>query len=161
MSHTLWPPMDYSTPSLLKLISIELMMPSNHFILCWPLIFLPSIFPSIRVFSNEFQLFASTDQTIGASASILAMNIQRWSLLGLTGLISLLSKGLSRVFSNTTVQKYQFIGAQLSLWFSSHIHTWPLVKPHLWLYGPLSAKWCLCFWIHCLGLSSLQGASVF
>ena len=153
--------MDYSTPSLLKLISIELMMPSNHFILCWPLIFLPSIFPSIRVFSNEFQLFASTDQTIGASASILAVNIQRWSLLGLTGLIFLLSKGLSRVFSNTTVQKYQFIGAQLSLWFSSHIHTWPLVKPYLWLYGPLSAKLCLCFWIHCLGLSSLQGASVF
>ena len=153
--------MDYSMPSLLRLISIELMMPSNHFNLCCPLIFLPSIFPSIRVFSNEFQLFASTDQTIGASASILAMNIQRWSLLGLTGLISLLSKGLSRVFSNNTVQKYQFIGAQLSLWFNSHIHTWPLVKPYLWLYGPLSAKWCLCFLIHCLGLSSLQGASVF
>ena len=78
------------------------------------------------------QLFTSGGQSIGASAlaSVLPMNIQGWSPLGLTGLISLLSKGLSRVFSNTTVQKHQFFGAQPSLFtVNSHIHTWPLEKP--------------------------------
>ena len=76
-------------------------------------------------------LFSSGDQSIGASASalVLPMNIQDWFPLGLTSLISLQSKGLSRVFSNTTVQKHQFLGAQLSLWFYSHIHTWLLEKP--------------------------------
>ena len=64
-----------------------------------------------------------------ASASVLPMNIQDWSPLGWTGLISLQSKGLSRVFSNTTVQKHQFFSAQLSLWSNSHIHTWLLEKP--------------------------------
>ena len=70
-------------------------------------------------------------QSIGvsASASILPMNIQDWFPLGWTGWISLQSKGLSRVFSNTTIQKYQFLGAQLSLWFNSHIFTWLLEKP--------------------------------
>ena len=89
---------------------------------------LPSIFPSIRVFPMS-QFFASGSQRIGASASssVLPMNIQDWFSLGLTGLI-LQSKGLSRVFSNTTVQKYQFFGAQLSLWSNSHIHTWLLKK---------------------------------
>ena len=62
----------------------------------------------------------------------------------------LVVQGLSRVFSNTTVQKYQFFGAQPSLWY---IHTWQLEKPYLWPYGSLLAKWCLCFLIHCLGLS--------
>ena len=75
-----------------------------------------------------------------ASASILPMNIQDCSPLGLTGWISLLSKGLSRVFSNTTVQKHQFFGTQLSLSFNSHIHTWLLEKPKLWLDGSLLAK---------------------
>ena len=76
------------------------------------------------------QLFTSGDQSIGASAStsILPVDIQDWSPLGLTGLISLQSKGLSRVFSNTTVQEYQFFTTQLSLWSSSHIHTWLLEK---------------------------------
>ena len=74
------------------------------------------------------QFFASGGQSTGASASIsvLPMNIQDWFILGLTGLISLLSKGLSRVFSNTTVQKHQFFSPQLSLWFNSHIHKWLL-----------------------------------
>ena len=78
---------------------------------------------------NRF--FASGGQSIGASASasVLPMNIQDWSPLGWTGWISLQSKGLLRVFSNTTVQKYQFFGAQLSLWSNSHIHTWLLEKP--------------------------------
>ena len=77
------------------------------------------------------QLFASGGQSIGisASTSVLPMNIQDWSPLGRTRWISLQSKGLSRVFSNTTVQKHQFFGAQLSLYSSSHIHTWLLEKP--------------------------------
>ena len=77
------------------------------------------------------QLFTSGGQSIRvpASASVLLMNIQGWSPLGWTGWISLQSKGLSRVFSNTTVQRYQFFGAQLSLWSNSHIHTWLLEKP--------------------------------
>ena len=77
------------------------------------------------------QLFARGDQSIGVSvlASVLPMNTQDWSPLGWTGWISLQSKGLSRVFSNTTVQKHQFFGAQLSSQSNSHIHTWPLEKP--------------------------------
>ena len=99
--------------SLLKLMSIESVMPSNQLILCHLLLFMPSIFPSIRVFLVSW-LFTSGSQNIGASAStsVLPMNIQHWFPLELTCLISLLSKGLSRVFSNTTVQKHQFSGAQ-------------------------------------------------
>ena len=81
--------------------------------------------------------------------------------LGLTGWISLLSKGLSR--TSTTIQKHQFFSIQPSLWSASHIHTWLLEKLQLWLYRPLSVKWCFCFLIHCLGLLKhfYQGASVF
>ena len=88
------------------------------------------------------QLFTSGGQSIGvsASASVLPMNTQDWSPLGWTGWISLQSKGLSRVFSNTTVQKHQFFRAQLSSQSNSHIHTWPLEKPQPWLDGPLLAK---------------------
>ena len=77
------------------------------------------------------QFFASGGQNIGvsASASVFPMNIQAWSPLGWTGWISLQSKGLSRVFSNTTVQKHQFFGTQFSLWPNSHIHIWLLEKP--------------------------------
>ena len=77
------------------------------------------------------QVFASSGQSTGASASasVLPMNIQDWFPLGETGLIFLQSKGLSRVFSNTTVQKHQFLDTQLTLWSNSHIHTWPLEKP--------------------------------
>ena len=74
------------------------------------------------------QFFASGGQSIGASASVLPTYIQDWFPLELTGLISLQSKGLSGVFSNTTVQKHQFFSAQLSLWSNSHIHTWLLEK---------------------------------
>ena len=93
--------------SLLKLMSIESVMPSNHFVLCCPFLLLPSIFPSIRVFPVN-QLFASGGQSIRASASVFPKSIQDWFPLGWTGLISLQSKGLSRVFSNTTVWKHQF-----------------------------------------------------
>ena len=100
--------------SLFKLMSIESVMPSSHFILCRPLLLLPSIVPSIGVFSNECQPFSSGGQSIGASAlaSVLQMHIQDWFPFGWTGWICLWSKGLSRVFSNTTVQKYQFFSAQ-------------------------------------------------
>ena len=100
---------------------------------------LPSVvpFPScLKSFpaSGSFQMsqfFVSTGQSIAASASVssLPVNIQDWFPLGLTGFISLQSKGLSRVFSNTTVQKHQFFGTQPSLWPNSHIHTWLLKKP--------------------------------
>ena len=91
------------------------------------------------------QLFTSGGQRTGVSASVLPMNIQGWFPLGLTGLISLQSKGLSRVFFNTWTQKHQLFGAQPFLWSNSHIHTWLLEKPQFWLYRPLSAKWCLWF----------------
>ena len=114
--------------SLLKLMSIELVMPSNHLILCHPLL-LPSVFPSIRVFSNESALRIRWPEYWWVSASVFPMNIQDWFSLGWTGWISLQSKGLSRVFSNTTVQKHQFFGAQLSLQPNSPIRTWLLEKP--------------------------------
>ena len=90
-------------------------MPSNHLILCRPLLLPPSIFPSIRPFHMS-QFFTSGSQSIGvsASASILPVNIQDWFSLGWTGWVSLQSKGLSRVFSNTTVQKYPLFSDQLS-----------------------------------------------
>ena len=96
--------------SLLKFITFESVMPPNHHILCHPLLFLPSIFPSIRIFSNESAHWT----TLG------------WFPLGLTGLI-LLSKGLLRVFSSITIQKHQFFGTQPSLWSSSHSCTWLLM----------------------------------
>ena len=90
----------------------------------------PQSLPASESFPMS-QLFAWGDQSIGVSAStsVLPMNTQDWSPLGWTGWISFQSKGLSRVFSNTTVQKHQFIGAQLSSQSNSHIHTWPLEKP--------------------------------
>ena len=96
--------------SLLNLMSIESVMPSNHLILCRPLLLLPSIFTSIRLFPVS-QFFTPDGQRIAASASasVLAMNIQGWSPLGWTNWISLQSKGLSRT-SNTTVQKHQYFG---------------------------------------------------
>ena len=98
-----------------KPISIELVMPSNHLILCLPPLLLPSIFPNIRVFSNESALPIRWPKYWSFSFSIsLLINTQDWSPLGWSGWISLQSKGLSRVFSNTTVQKHQSFGAQLS-----------------------------------------------
>ena len=121
--------------SLLKLLSIESVMPSSHLILRHPLPCLQS-WPASGSFPIS-QLYASGGQTTGASASILPMNIQGWFPLGLTSLISLLSNGLSRVFSNTIVWKHQLFSAQPSLWSNFHIHTWLLEKSHLWLYRHL------------------------
>ena len=116
--------------SSLRLMSIESVMPSSHLILCRPLLLLPSIFPNIRVFSMT-ELFVPGGQSIGVSAlaSVLPKNTQDWSPLEWIGWISLQSKGHSRVFSNTTVQKHQFFGAQLSSQSNSHIHAWLLEKP--------------------------------
>ena len=107
--------------SLLKLMSIESVMASNHLIFCHPLLLLPSIFPSMRVFLMS-QLFTSDCQSIEASvsASIFPANIQDSFPLGLTGLISLQSKGLPRAFSNTTAQKYQFFSLQTFMVQLSH-----------------------------------------
>ena len=95
-----------NSQSLLKLMSIELVMPSNHLILCHPFLLPPSILPSIRVFSNESALCITWLKYWGL-VSVLPMSLQGWLPLGLTGLISLLSEGLSRVFSSTTVWKHQ------------------------------------------------------
>ena len=108
---------------LLKLMSIESVMPSNQLILCRPFLLLQP-FPESGPFPMS-QSFASGGQSIkvSASASVLPVNIQDWFPLGFTGLISLQSKGLSRVFSNTTVQKHQLFSTPLSFWSKSHIHT--------------------------------------
>ena len=116
--------------SFLKSRFNEFVTPSNHLILCCLLLLLPSIFPSIRVFSSDSALHISV-QSIGVStsASALPRNIQGWFPLGLTSLISFLSKGFSRVFSRTTIWKHQYFGAQPFLWSNFHIHTWLLEKP--------------------------------
>ena len=115
--------------SLLRLMSIESVMPSNHLTLCCPCLFCPQSLPAFSVFSTESALCIRW-QSIGASASVLPMNIQDWFSLELTGLISLLSEGCSRFFSKTTVQKHKFFSVQPSLWSYSHIHIWLLGKNH-------------------------------
>ena len=107
--------------SLLKLMSIELVMSSNHLILCCPLL-LPSVFSASGTFLMN-RLFASGGQSIGASALVHLMDILDSFPLGLTSLISLQSKGLSRVFFNTTVQMHQFFSIHLFSQSNSHIHT--------------------------------------
>ena len=123
MSNSSWPhglqhtrpPCPSPTPSLLKLMSIELVIPSNHLILCHPLSSCLQSFPASGSFPMS-QLFAWGGQSIGVSAStsVLPMNTQGWSPLGWTDCISLQSKGLSRALLNTRVQKHQFFGVQLS-----------------------------------------------
>ena len=108
--------------SLFKLMFMESVMPFNHLILCHPFSSCLQSFPASGSFPVS-QFFISCGQTIGASASVLPMNTQDRSPLEWTGWISLQSKGLSRVFSNTTVQKHQFFGVQLSSQSNSHIHT--------------------------------------
>ena len=117
----------------------------------------PQSFPASGFFPRSW-LFSSGGQSSGAPASTFPMNIQGWFSLGLTGLISLQSKGLSRVFSST-IWKHQFFRAQPSLWPSSHSWSWHLrgkkQQQHSFVYidRPLWSKWCLCLLICCLGLS--------
>ena len=117
--------------SLFKFMPIELVMPSNHLILVAPFSSCPQSSP---VYQGLFQWVSSSYQvaklqSIRASASVLPMNIQDWFPFRLTGLISLLSRELSRDFSSTTIWKHQFFAVQPSLWSNSHIHTWLLEKP--------------------------------
>ena len=112
--------------SLLKLMSIKSVMSSNHLILCRPLLLLPLIFPSIMVFSNESALLIRCQSIVAsASASVLPLNSQGWFPLEWTGLISLLSKGLSRVFSSTKVQNHQ----KGSLVFRIYLLKYIILKP--------------------------------
>ena len=129
--------------SLLKLMSIELVMPYNHLILCRPLLLPPSIFPSIRVFSNESAL-ASGGQSIGVSPStlVLPMNIQDWFPLGWTGWISLQSKGLWRVFSICSTPNI-FIR---SIWDWALLSSWNVSENHLALFYPVAAKTLTISW---------------
>ena len=108
--------------SLFILMSLESVMPSTYLIHCWPFSSCLQSFPASGSFPMSW-LFASGSQGIGASASssVLPVNNQDWFPLGLTGLISLQSKGLSRVFSSTTIWNHQFFGAQPCLWSNSHI----------------------------------------
>ena len=130
---TLCDPMDCNMPGLL--VQLHLLELAQN-LWCHPTILSSVIpfssclesFPAPESFLMS-QLFASGGQNIGDSGLVLPMNIQDWFPLGWTGWISLQSKGHSRVFSNTTVQKYQFFGAQPSLWSNTHIHTWLLKKP--------------------------------
>ena len=138
----------------------DAIQPSQHLLAPSP--------PALNLFQHQalFQWVGSLHQV----AKILELqhqsfqwNNQGWFPLWLTGLISLLSKRLSRVFSSTIAGKHQFFSAQPSLWSNSHICTWLPEKPWLWLYKPLSAMWCLCFLIYCRSFSKLffQGESVF
>ena len=118
------------TLSFVKLVFIEFVMPSNHLIPYCPLLFLPSIFPSIRVLHNELALHIRCPKYRSFSFNISPSHeYSGWFPLGLTGLIFFLSKVLSRVFFSPTVQKHQFFSAQSYLWSNTHIHTWLLEKP--------------------------------
>ena len=128
---TLWDPSDCSMPglpfltlsqSLPRFMFIASVRSSSHLILWHPLLLLPSIFPSIRDFSNESSVSDDQNTVASASASVLPMNIQGWFPLRLIG--SILSKGLSGVFYSTTVQRHQFFLVLPSLWSSSHNHNY-------------------------------------
>ena len=127
-------------------------MSSNYLILCCPLLCLPSIFPRIRISSSELALCIMRPKdwsfSISPSNEYSGLISFRMDWLDL-----LADQGTLRVFSSTTIWKHQFFGAQPSLWSNSHICTWLLEKPELWLYEPLLAKWCLCFLILSLDLS--------
>ena len=166
-------PMDCSTPGfpvlhyLLEFSQIHVhwvcdaIQPSHPLLRC-PLLFPPSILHSIRVFSSESALCNRWPkyQSFSISPS------SKYS-----GLISFMIDWFDLLAIQRTLKsllqhhnwKYQLFGTQPFLWVNSHICTWLLEKPQLWLSGPLSAKWCLCFLIHCLDLSWLffQGASIF
>ena len=126
--------------NLPKFMFVTSVMPSSHLLFWCPLLLLPSISPTIRDFPNESAVCITWQNTgVPISGSVLPTSIQGWFPLILTGLISLMSKGLS-VFSSTIVQRHQFFGVLPSLWSSSHNQTWPLGRPQPWLHRPLSGK---------------------
>ena len=113
-----------NTWSLLKLMFIELVMPSNHVILCCPLLLLPSIFPSIRVFSNESVLGIKWPKYWSFSFSISPSSVYSGLISFRMDWLDLLAvQGTLRIFSSIVVQKYQFFSTHISLWSNSHIHT--------------------------------------
>ena len=139
--------------SLLKLMSIESVMPSSHLILCHPLLILPSVFPSIRIFSNESVLHITWPKYWSFSFSISPSNEY-------SGLISFRMDWFDLAVQETLKSLLQhhsskapILRCSTFLRSNSHIHTWLLEKPYLWLDRPLLAKSCLCFWICCLGWS--------
>ena len=140
--------------SMLKLMSIQSVMPSNHFVLCCPLHLLPSIFPSIWVFSSELALrirwpkywiFSFSISLSNEYSGLISFRIDWFDLLAAQGTFKSLLQHHSA--------KASIFSTQPSLWSNSHNHTWLLGKLELCLYRSLSEKWCLCFLIHCLGLS--------
>ena len=143
--------------SLLKLMSIKSVMPSNHLILCRPLLLLPSIFPSIRVFSKESVLHIRWPKYWSFSFSIRPSNEYSGLISFRIDLLDLL------ILQETPKSLLQHHNAKASIFRCSNNHTWLLEKLQLWLYGPLLAKWCLCFLICCLGVPQFQfqGVSVF
>ena len=162
MSNSLWPHglqharLPYPLPTLVacsdSCSSIKSVMPSNH--PSYPLSS-PSPpacnFSQHQVFSSESVLHLRWPKNWSPSLSISPSNEYSGPISFILWSDLLAVQGLSRVFSNTTVQKHQFFGTQLSLWSNSHIHTWLLQKLQLWFDGPLSAKLCLCFLICWLG----------
>ena len=137
------------SPSLFKLMSIKSVRPSNHLILCRSLLLLPSVFPSIRVFSSvsalhirwpKYWSFKFSISPSNEYSRLISFKIDLFDLLAIQGALK-------------NLPQHQFFGSQPSLWSNSHIHTWLLEKPSFWLYGPLLAKWYLCFLICCLGWS--------
>ena len=138
--------------SLSKLMSIELMMPSNHLILS--ILLLPSIFPSIRIFPNGLALCVRCPKYWSFSFSISPSNEYSGLISFRIDWLDLFTvQGTLKSFLQHHGSKNQFLGAQPSLWSNSHICTWLLKKPWFWLYVPLLTKWCLYFSICCLGLS--------
>ena len=169
---TLCHPMDWAcqaslsftiSQSLLKLMPIKSVMPSNHLVLCRALLLLPSVFPSNGIFSNESTLHIRWPNYWNVSFSTSPSNeYSRLIPLGLIGLISLQSKGPSRVFSSTTSQKHN--SSVLSLLYGptlTTIHDYG--KNNSFHYINFVTKWCIWFLIYCLGVSQLffQGANVF
>ena len=147
-------PVHHQIPELLKLISIEPVMPSNHLNLCHPLLFPPSIFPSIRVFSNESVLhirwpkywsFSFSISPSNEYSGLISFRIDWFGLFTVQGTL----KSLLQHHSS----KASILQCSAFLMVLLYINTWPLEKPQLWLYGPLLAKWCFCFLVHYLDLS--------
>ena len=150
VSSALWPPWITThqaslsitnSQSSLKLMSIESVMPSNHLILCHPLLLLPPVPPSIRVFSNESTLHMRWPKYWSFSFSI-SPSKEHPGLIsfGMDWLDLLAVQGTHKSLLQHHSSKHQFFGAQLSSQSNSHIHTWPLEKPSPWLDGPLLAK---------------------
>ena len=170
LQHTRFPSPSPSPESLLKLMSIESVIPSNHLILCHPLLLLSSVSQHQGLFlwvSSSPQVAKVLELQL--QPSVLPMNVQGWFPLEVTGLISLQSKGLSRVFSNITVWKHQFFGAQPSLWSSSLIHTisaavrkeWKTTWRNESFQKSIMRSWVISLWLFWVGNILLKPRKIF